>query len=98
MFDPNDPVEILMWRKLAMNLLYAMPSKNVINNYTENRANMEKLNEPPTPVITRSDRGNATQGMRRRPSNWSQGKVSEQTLNKHASLGSNAANESSPNG
>ena len=57
MFDRDDPIEIKMWHKLAMNLLYALPSKNIVKNYRENRVNMPSAAEPVTPVPARSVAG-----------------------------------------
>lgn len=38
MFDEDEPISKKMWRKLALNLLYARPSKNIVTNYDENSA------------------------------------------------------------
>lgn len=35
MFDGDEPLSKKLWRKLALNLLYARPSKNILHNYAE---------------------------------------------------------------
>ena len=47
----------MLWRKLALNLLYARPSKNITTNYAENSDEIRKLKqalELPTPTSVRS--------------------------------------------
>lgn len=44
MFDGQEPNSSKMWRKLAMNLLYARPSKNILTNYDENSSDIRKAN------------------------------------------------------
>ena len=58
MFDGQEPFETKMWRKLAMNLLYARPSKNIVTNYEEKSQFIRKATimayEPPTPASVRT--------------------------------------------
>ena len=42
MFDGQEPISRKMWRKLAMNLLYARPSKSILTNYDENSNEIRK--------------------------------------------------------
>ena len=44
MFDEDEPISKKMWRKLALNLLYARPSKNILTNYDENSSDIRKAN------------------------------------------------------
>ena len=58
MFDGQEPIESKMWRKLAMNLLYARPSKNIVTNYEEKSQFIRKATimayEPSTPASVRT--------------------------------------------
>ena len=92
MFDRDDPIEIKMWHKLAMNLLYALPSKNIVKNYGENRASMPSAAEPVTPVPARSGAGS----IRSRQSNNKSTFNAKSSMDNHNSHGSINNGNNSP--
>ena len=104
MFDNDDPISSKMWRKLAMNLLYAMPSKNVTTNFSDNSKGFPKHNvkgfEPTTPITGRAGSISNTASVLKRQSTRRLDSVSARTsdkaLNNFANFGSESGGDLSP--